>query len=439
MKIKKALLPILTVALMVAMSYSVCAEDSVQTFYASVNFGDMEPSISHGDPMEEFGGRIYCVISCNMVLKPKTQIHLSRLCDSAVSNVKYYFNNSTSDVQKGPDYNNVPIYDENGEVIDEIFYPASKQIRNSYIGGKVNYKVSADFQTKKSSGEKIYKETPSTFIPVVIISSITKEVDLGVATSISVPTGDQSQPDWVGTSGVFPGFEGTYVPWTYDFGYIDDSGVSGAFGVLKAKTKNEFIVHLKSGYFGSMVNGGHIVVSESEEAITKTAFNDDKKATVLSAKGLFIQYNENEGAVDSQGNVVIEDGWAELPKEYKYLFNICDDGNISYPATMNAWIRVSAVMEEPTADDCKPVRRTIVKGRIGTKYPGFEFKNMKEGDVLKIYNVNGKKIREITSGTAEGFVWDGKNDSGDWAKSGIYIYQIKIDGKLISGTIVFVY
>ena len=93
--------------------------------------------------------------------------------------------------------------------------------------------------------------------------------------------------------------------------------------------------------------------------------------------------------------------------------------------------------------DHRPVRRTIVKGRIGQNYPGFEFPNLKEGDVLKIFNVNGKKIREISYGNNmdDNFVWDGRNDSGDWAKSGIYIYQIKVKetGKLVSGTIVFVY
>ena len=57
---------------------------------------------------------------------------------------------------------------------------------------------------------------------------------------------------------------------------------------------------------------------------------------------------------------------------------------------------------------------------------------------MKIYTTSGKKIKEITSGDLEGFKWDGRKDNGDWAKSGIYVYQIKVKGKLISGTIVFV-
>ena len=40
----------------------------------------------------------------------------------------------------------------------------------------------------------------------------------------------------------------------------------------------------------------------------------------------------------------------------------------------------------------------------------------------------------------KGFVWYGKNNSGQWVESGTYIYQIKVKGKskLISGTIAFV-
>ena len=65
---------------------------------------------------------------------------------------------------------------------------------------------------------------------------------------------------------------------------------------------------------------------------------------------------------------------------------------------------------------------------------------MTQGDSVKIYNVNGKKVREITSGTDEGFNWDGKDDNGRYVESGTYIYQIKVKdrSKVISGTVAFV-
>lgn len=428
MKMKKILISTLVLAIAVMLNGFSFAENQIQSFPASVSFEDFVPALSHGNPAEEYGGRITILISCNMVLKPKTQIHLSRLCDTATTNVKYYFNTSSDDVKKGPDYVNT--------VEDETFYPASKRIANSYIGGKVNYKVSSEFQTKKSNGETIHKETPGTFQPVEIISSITKEVDLGIATPISVPTGDQSQPNWTDVSDAIPGCEGILVPWTYRFGTLPDD----ASGISRVTTKRvELLEGINAPTFTTAVNDGHIYYTG---ATTKTSLNDEKMAVAKRAKKLIMEYNEDQNACNDLGETLIADGWQSIDAEHTELLQIVTEGGVDqlqYPKFLNAWGRIIAVLEVPTAEDCRPVRRTIVKGRIGTKYPGFEFKNMKEGDVLKIFNVNGKKIREISSGTPDGFIWDGKKDNGDWAKSGIYVYQIKVDGKLISGTIVFVY
>jgi len=90
--------------------------------------------------------------------------------------------------------------------------------------------------------------------------------------------------------------------------------------------------------------------------------------------------------------------------------------------------------------DYRPAKRVIVKARAISRGDVFAFNYLKEGDSVKIYNVNGKKIRTITSGTSDGFTWDGKNDNGQYVESGTYVYQIKVKGrsKLISGTIAFV-
>ena len=95
-------------------------------------------------------------------------------------------------------------------------------------------------------------------------------------------------------------------------------------------------------------------------------------------------------------------------------------------------IYVSSNLEDR---DYRPAKRVVVQGR-----DVFKFNNLTEGDSVKIYNINGKKIKEISSGDAEGFKWDGRRNSGSYAESGTYIYQIKVKekGKLISGTIAFV-
>lgn len=440
---KKILLPILALALMFMTNGFSFAEETVMSYIAEADFYDFDPDLIHDSP------RVTELISCNMVLKPKTQAHLSRLCGSAIGNVMYYMNDDENNVQKGPDYN---VVDTGEEYI--LFYPATRVIGNSYIGGMINYKASCDFQTKKSNGEKIHMEVPvDVYQSAVIISSKTVYIDMGREYTLSQPTGDQSQPNWIGTKPAYPSLLGRRVNWTFRFGTLDNS-VSGAFGLFKVKMKNESVTNGIAYTSPDILD--NISVEDLEEAgfsyiegvlyepaVRQQPVTVAKEDICRKAKKFIMQYNLDPNACTSAGVIRTEEGWVEIDASQRQFVKLEENSDgkliLYYPNIMNAWGRIIAVLEVPTAEDCRPVRRTIVKGRIGVKYPGFEFKNMKEGDVLKIYNVNGKKIREITSGTAEGFVWDGRNDSGDWAKSGIYIYQIKVDGKLISGTIAFVY
>ena len=90
----------------------------------------------------------------------------------------------------------------------------------------------------------------------------------------------------------------------------------------------------------------------------------------------------------------------------------------------------------------RPENRIVVKAKVGNSYPGFEFKYLKEGDTVTIYNLKGRKVRKITAdGSSDITVWNGRRDNGDWAESGTYLYQIKLKdgGDIISGTIAFVW
>ena len=53
------------------------------------------------------------------------------------------------------------------------------------------------------------------------------------------------------------------------------------------------------------------------------------------------------------------------------------------------------------------------------------------GDTVNIYDVRGRKVRQISNTN----VWDGKDDGGSYVESGVYVYQIKSHGKTISGVI----
>ncbi len=54
----------------------------------------------------------------------------------------------------------------------------------------------------------------------------------------------------------------------------------------------------------------------------------------------------------------------------------------------------------------------------------------KDGHIqLNIYSVNGQKVRTLIDGqVSKGYhqiVWDGTNESGQWASSGLYVYELK--------------
>ena len=134
---KKILSLTLSLTMVFMLNIPVQSEVEPIRYLAYAEFTDYDPDLIHDEP------RVEEVISCNMVVKPKTQVLLSRLCESAITNVNYYFNEDEANVQKGPD---------TLAEADGIYYPGTRVINNSYIGGTVNYKVSGDFQTKKTTG-----------------------------------------------------------------------------------------------------------------------------------------------------------------------------------------------------------------------------------------------------------------------------------------------
>ena len=441
MKNKKILSSILVLAVMFGLSSFIQAADPVietDVVNGYSSFEDMVPSLDHNEPYVD------TVISCNMVLKPKTQINLSRLCGSAVTNLNYYFNGS-GDVQKGPDYNNA--------VKEETFYPASRRISNSYLGGTIDYKVLSEFQTLKSTGDKINLETPAEFKNAVIISSKVVDIpDMGQDFTLSQPTGDQSQPDYTATKKGVPSLSGRSGHWVVRFGTLSDSG-SNAFSFFKSSKAAANKVFIIGGVCAGNLWDGEWLDQDIygtdvfyEDWAQDTSLNEQEMETCQKAKRLLMEYNLNPNACDENtGEVLTEEGWVAIDAEQaKQFLKVTDDGKLYYPIFDNAWGRIYAVMSEPSTDDYRPEKRVRVKARIGTN-GGFKFKNLVDGDVVKIYTVNGQKIAELNAGeSSEGFEWKGRkgtNNSGDWAKSGIYVYQIKLkeQGKIISGTIVLAY
>jgi len=68
----------------------------------------------------------------------------------------------------------------------------------------------------------------------------------------------------------------------------------------------------------------------------------------------------------------------------------------------------------------------------------FKYENINESSIVCwIYDIKGAVVRQldIESWKTE-FTWDGRDENKKVAPSGIYIYQIEVEGQTINGTIV---
>jgi len=68
----------------------------------------------------------------------------------------------------------------------------------------------------------------------------------------------------------------------------------------------------------------------------------------------------------------------------------------------------------------------------------FEYANPNNrGVVCRIFDVRGALVRQLDIGQTEtSFAWDGKDEKGKVVSSGVYLYQLEAEGKVINGTVV---
>ncbi|MCJ7645751.1 gliding motility-associated C-terminal domain-containing protein [bacterium] len=68
----------------------------------------------------------------------------------------------------------------------------------------------------------------------------------------------------------------------------------------------------------------------------------------------------------------------------------------------------------------------------------FQYDNPNEkGVVCRIFDVRGALVRQLDIGQTEtSFAWDGEDQKGKVVPSGVYIYQLEAEGKVINGTVI---
>lgn len=85
-----------------------------------------------------------------------------------------------------------------------------------------------------------------------------------------------------------------------------------------------------------------------------------------------------------------------------------------------------------TDDDYRPKERIITPASVDGYNDLATFGAVSGEDIINIFDVTGQKIRQIKGD----ITWDGRDENNEMVESGIYIYQIKLKDKVISGTVV---
>ena len=264
-----------------------------------------------------------------------------------------------------------------------------------------------------------------TFHTAMISNSTSTTVD-GEGGSVDLEDGDQS----TGNSGVDL-FDDIDLPLFFDLRDLISPAPNSSTNVTITLTQLYDELNDSPSLWGKVVNGISVEVNpENSQKGMRVRISIANK-TVMNK--FVMVYRKNNSIPWAEGRVLkiekVEDG-------------------VVFSAIVPQISGQFAVFESTDLDDSdyRPQKRVKIKSRIASEvYTGFEFKGLKEGDVVKIYSVSGKKIAEVTDVSTLGVAcWRGRkgtNNSGDWAESGTYIYQIKLKekNKIVSGTIAFVW
>ena len=88
---------------------------------------------------------------------------------------------------------------------------------------------------------------------------------------------------------------------------------------------------------------------------------------------------------------------------------------------------VSAISD----DDYRPKEKIITPYNQDGINDYATFGGLSLDDTVNIYDVRGRRVRKLSDTN----IWDGRDDSGNFVQTGVYVYQIKTNGKVISGVI----
>lgn len=375
-KIVKLISSVFILLFAAALSYAA----DYYTFTAEVTFSTVTPaSITHSS--------ITSVSSINGVLKTKASVDFGDNI-SATADLLYYLNGQTlnvSTVSKGPISHKTD------------FYISTPQV--SETDTSISYQLKITLQNNSGTTSYLYWPSSSTYQTADIVSYSSGVVTASGGGTITFESGNQQYGN---TKIVFS---------------------SGAFSTDQTITITELTLPSLSPSLSGSVSGASQMVALYSVTPLGLTLGSPARATFYYGTETTATKFELKRSDDQITWETVSGITTDLSSK-----------TISADITKTGYYAIYT-SSNLSDNDYRPAKRVVVQGRAV-----FKFNNLSEGDSVKIYNINGKRIKEIKSGDAEGFKWDGRKDNGSYAESGTYIYQIKVKekGKLISGTIAFV-
>ena len=158
--------------------------------------------------------------------------------------------------------------------------------------------------------------------------------------------------------------------------------------------------------------------------------------------------NENGVVKNSNPSVYLEDASRKLAigRWSSLYWLVCKAGAITSNANgvsvegTTDHLSIYGIVGKPQGNYCTayPNPFTPLSGDTKFNQVTFNFTNEDSREVeIKIWDISGSLVRTLPAGTSSTMCWDGRNDSNEVCESGVYIYQVKVNGEAIGkGTLV---
>jgi len=215
--------------------------------------------------------------------------------------------------------------------------------------------------------------------------------------------------------------------------YLEDgTGVTIPEGAL-TKWVSVFIKRIKD--LESLPKGDRAAMPVKPVSAYEFGANDlnGKKINSLmfkKASTVILAYQDGDGILEERLRIFWRDllDWRLSGGEVDKEKNIVTAGNVMHLSKFALFpIRFGL-----SADAYRPVRKIITPAFKDGINDQVEFENLSGKQfTIRIYDITGKIIRTLSNNS----VWDGTDDDGDIVESGVYIYQLKVEDKVISGVI----